>query len=88
MHAFLSSMEFLSKLTFSKNKSFRNTIKVSNCLDPDLGPNCLKDYQQTEKVATNEESVNVMLLFWWILCGYWSPRWGGKGQLLCLRFVV
>ena len=38
-----------SKLSFSKN-SFRNTIKVSNILDPDqarhdvwpdLGPNCL-----------------------------------------------
>ena len=49
-HAFLSSAEFFSKLTFSKY-SFRNTIKVSNSLDPDqvrqnvgpdLVPNCLQ----------------------------------------------
>ena len=46
----LSSADFFSKLNFSKN-SFRNTIKVSNSLDPDqdrpyvgpdLGPNCLQ----------------------------------------------
>ena len=49
-HAFLSSADFFSKSTFSKN-SFRNTIRVSNSLDqdqvrhfvgPDLGPNCLQ----------------------------------------------
>ena len=48
-HAFLSS-DFFSKLTFSKT-AFRNTIRVSNGLDPnqnqhfvnpDLGPNCLQ----------------------------------------------
>ena len=47
---FLSSAAFFSKLTFSQN-SFRNTIRVSNGLDPDqdqyfvgpdLGPNCLQ----------------------------------------------
>ena len=27
--------------TFSRN-CFRNTIRVSNCFDPDLGPNCLQ----------------------------------------------
>ena len=46
----LSSADFFQKLTFSK-KSFRNTIKVSNSLDPDqdrhfvgpdMGPNCLQ----------------------------------------------
>ena len=46
----LSSVDFFSKSTFSK-KSFRNTIKVSNSLDPDqarsfvrldLGRNCLQ----------------------------------------------
>ena len=46
----LSSADFFSKLTFSKI-SFRNTIRVSNRLDPDqarrfvgpdLGPNCLQ----------------------------------------------
>ena len=46
----LLSADFISKLTFSK-KSFMNTIRVSNCLDPDhdrlsvgpnLGPNCLQ----------------------------------------------
>ena len=48
-HGFLSS-DFFSKSTFSKN-SFRNTIRVSNRLDPDqarhfvgpdLGPKCLQ----------------------------------------------
>ena len=46
---FLSSVDVILKLTFSK-KSFRNTIRVSNSLDPDqarcfigpdLGGNCL-----------------------------------------------
>ena len=46
----LLSADLRLKLTFSKN-SFRNTIKVSNGLDPDedrhfvgpdLGPNCLQ----------------------------------------------
>ena len=45
----LSSADFFSKLIFQKN-SFRNTIRMSNSLDPDqvrqivgpdLGPNCL-----------------------------------------------
>ena len=48
LHAFLLSTDFL-KPTFLK-VSFRNTIKLSNSLDPDqaqltvgpdLGPNCL-----------------------------------------------
>ena len=47
----LSSADFFSKSTFLKN-SFRNTIRVSNSLDPDqarpfvgpdLGPNCLQN---------------------------------------------
>ena len=50
LHAFLSSVDFFLKSTFSK-KSFRNTIRVSNSLDPDqarhfvgpdLDPNCLQ----------------------------------------------
>ena len=62
LHAFLSSVDF-SKLTFSK-KSFRNTIRVSNSLDPDqarhfveldLGPNCLQRLSGTTKVATGGE---------------------------------
>ena len=49
LHAFLS-LFFLSKSTFSKI-SFRNTIRMSNSLDPDparlyvgfdLNPNCLQ----------------------------------------------
>ena len=49
-HAFVVACCLFSKLNVSKN-SFRNTIKVSNCLDPDqdrhsvgpdLGPNCLQ----------------------------------------------
>ena len=52
----LSSTDF-SKLTFSKN-SFRNTIRVSNSLDPgqdeiyggpDLGPNCLQRLSADDK---------------------------------------
>ena len=49
MFFFLSSADFFSKSTFSKNSS-RNYIRVSNGLDPgqarnfvgpDLGPRCL-----------------------------------------------
>ena len=49
-HDYLSSADFFSKFTYLKN-SFRNTIKVSNGLDPDqaqhsvgpdLGPNYLQ----------------------------------------------
>ena len=49
-HAFLSSADCFLKPTFSKN-SFKNTIRVSNSLDPDqarhfvgpdLGPNSLQ----------------------------------------------
>ena len=48
LHDFVSSADFFSKLTFSKN-SFRNTIRINNFLDPDQGqhfvgpdlvPNC------------------------------------------------
>ena len=54
--ALLSSADFFSKSTFSKN-SFRNTIRVSNSLDPDqarhfvgpdLGPNCLQKLSEDE----------------------------------------
>ena len=57
LHAFLSSADFLSKSTFSKT-SFRNTIRVSNSLDPDqarqnvgpdLVPNCLKRLTADDK---------------------------------------
>ena len=59
LNAFLSSADFLQKLTLSKN-SLRNTIRVSNSLDPDqtqhfvepdLGANCLQGYQQTTLVG-------------------------------------
>ena len=49
MHAILSSADFFSKSTFSKNY-FKNTIRVSDSLDPgqarhfvgpDLDRNCL-----------------------------------------------
>ena len=48
-----------SKSTFSK-KNFKNTIRVSNSLDPDharpffgpdLAPNCCEDYQQMTLVG-------------------------------------
>ena len=55
----LSSAGIFSKLTFLKN-SFRNTIGVSNGLDPDqdghvvgpdLGPNCLQRLSADDKLA-------------------------------------
>ena len=54
-----SLADFFFKLTFSK-KSFRNTIRVSNCLDldqdrhfvgPDLGPNCFSKDNSRQQVA-------------------------------------
>ena len=57
----LSSPDFF-KLTFTKN-SFRNTISVSNDLDPDqerhfvcpdLGLNCLQSFKQITKVADSK----------------------------------
>ena len=53
---FLSSADFFSKLTFSKNY-FRNTIRKSNSMDPgqaqhfvqpDLNPNCMTFHGITE----------------------------------------
>ena len=53
----LSSANVFSKLTFPKI-SFRNTIRVSNILDPDqdrhpvgpdLGPNCLQKLSADDK---------------------------------------
>ena len=56
---FVVACYLFSKLTFSKY-SFKNTIRLSNSLDPDqgpaLGPNCLQ--RQTTKVATSKERVN------------------------------
>ena len=54
---FLSSLDFFLKINFFK-KSFRNTIRVSNSLDPDqdqnfvgpdLGPNCLQRLSADDK---------------------------------------
>ena len=54
----LSSLLTISKLTFSRN-SFRNTISVSNGLDPDqdqhfvspdLAPNCLQRLSADVKI--------------------------------------
>ena len=66
-HAFLSSADFFfSKSTFSKN-SFRNSIRVSNSLDPDqarcfvepdLGSNCL---QRSSADDTSWQIVNLAL---------------------------
>ena len=56
VHAFLSSVDFF-QFFFSK-ESFRNTIRVSNRLDPDqarrfvgpdLGPNCLQRFSADER---------------------------------------
>ena len=62
---------FFFRLTFSK-KSFRNTIRVSSCLDPDqaqhfvgpdLGPNCLQRLSADEK----------------------SCQWRGKSLEICVH---
>ena len=64
----LSSADCFLKSTFSKN-SFKNTIRVSNSLDPDqarhyvrpdLGPNCLQRLQQTTLVV-KELTLKAML---------------------------
>ena len=61
----LSSDDFFSKLTFSKI-TFRNTIGISNSLDPDqdkrnvgpdLGPNCLQRLSADDNLATSKERV-------------------------------
>ena len=67
MHAFLSSADFFSKSTFLK-KNFRNTVRVSNSLDPDqarlfvgpdLVPNCLQKLSADE---TSRQKVNVSFM--------------------------
>ena len=58
----LSPADFFSTSTFSKN-SFRNTIRVSNGLDPDqdqpdLGPNCLQKLSADDtKVTTTRKRI-------------------------------
>ena len=65
------SSDFFSKATFSKN-SFRNTIRVSNRLDPDqnqssvspdLGPNCLQRLSADDKSPLAVEVYNKCLCF-------------------------
>ena len=62
---FLSSADFFSKSTFSKN-SFRNSIRVLNHLDldqarhvvgPDLGSNCLQRLSADDTNDNNEVSL-------------------------------
>ena len=70
LHAFWSSVDFFFKLTFSK-KSFRNTIRVSNSLDPDQAWSGLiwvqtvcKGYQQTTKISTSGKRVTYNCSRW------------------------
>ena len=51
-------------------KNFRNTIRVSNSLDPDqdqhsvgpdLGPNCLQRLSADDKVAASKERIKFLL---------------------------
>ena len=50
---FLSSADFFLKINFCKK--FKNTIRVSSCLDPDqddvLGPNCLQRLSADNKCS-------------------------------------
>ena len=60
------------KINLSKN-SFRNTIRVLNCLDPDqercfvstyLGPNCLQRLSADgKKVTASKKRVNIFMFF-------------------------
>ena len=43
LHAFLLSADFFPKSTFLKN-SFRNTVNVSNSLDPDQAQHFVSPY--------------------------------------------
>ena len=73
MHAFFVVCKFFFKLTYSK-KSFRNTIRVSNSLDPDqarhfvrpdLGPNCLQRLSADDKLCHYQkegERINMLTL--------------------------
>ena len=88
----LSSVSFFSKLSFSKN-SFRNTIRVSNSLDPgqdrhsvgpDLGTNCLQKLSADDKVAASKERAKhntVKLGFFFIF----SYDFCDAGQIPILR---
>ena len=67
MHAFLLSADFFQNQLFSKNY-FRDTIRVSNSLDPDqakhfvgpdLGPNCLQSYVQMTLVDKELKCLNI-----------------------------
>ena len=75
LHAFLPSADFVN-LTFS-TKTFRNTIKVSNSLNPDkaihfvwpdLGLNCLQGLSAGDKVATSGGRVEMYLKY----CEYYT----------------
>ena len=72
----LSSADFFLEFTFS-TKSFRNTISVSNCLDPDqdrhsvgpdLGPNCLQrlsaDDESCRKQGKSSHLITESVLMW------------------------
>ena len=63
----LSFADFYSKFTFKK-KYFKNTIRVSNSLDPDqdrhnvgpdLGPTCLQRLSEMTKVTLSKERAKV-----------------------------
>ena len=67
---FLLSADFFSKLTFSKN-SFRNTIRISNRLapdlarpsvGPDLGPNCFQTSAADDKFEAGRQRVKGLTL--------------------------
>ena len=60
--------KLLTKVKCRRKHSFRNTIRVSNSLDPDqnrhsirpdLGLNCLQRLSADDKIAASMESVNI-----------------------------
>ena len=80
----LSSADFFSILTFSKN-SFRHTIRVSNGSDPDqdrhivgpdLGPNCLQRLSADDKSPVAKKE---LIKFWYL----WYNSAGKTKNSLC-----
>ena len=71
LHVILPSAVFFPKSAFSKN-SFRDTIRVSNSLDPDqatrfvgpeLGPYSLQKLSAGDTIVGKDLSINLLLYF-------------------------
>ena len=81
-HAFLSSADFLQNKLFEKKKKnlFRNTIRMSNSLDPDSSgliwaQTVCQGYQQTTLVDASERNDSSPVpIAQWFESGRFAPR--------------